>query len=199
LGNNLPSTIWRRKHEIIRYYDKLVNAYNSLYRDEQDLKIEHSLRHVNLNDSDLVLDAGCGTGFIFEYIYDCVGHLVGVDLSIRLLKVALAYIKKTGMKTVSLVCADVDYLPFRDRVFDMVFALTLLQDSPDLNLTLKEMMRATKDESTFVVSGLKKVFDEASFKQVLIQVGLEPNVLLMSEQVKDIIAVCWKRPEAKDK
>jgi ubiquinone/menaquinone biosynthesis C-methylase UbiE len=188
----LPSTIWRKKHKIIRHYDKLASVYDSLYRDEQDLKIEHSVKHVNFNASDSVLDAGCGTGFLFDHICDYVGHLVGVDLSIGLLKVALAHIKKIGMKTVSLVRADVDYLPFRDGVFDKVFALTLLQDSSDLNVTLKEMIRATKDESTFVVSGLKKVFEEASFKHILLKAGLEPNILLTSEQVKDIIAVCWK-------
>ena len=195
----MPSTIWSKKHEIIRHYDELASIYDSLYLDEQGLKIKCSLEHVNFNGSDSVLDAGCGTGFLFEYIHRQVGHLVGVDLSIGLLRVALAHVKQSGMKSVLLVRADVDYLPFKERVFDKVFALTLLQDFSDLNATLKEMMRTTKDESTFVVSGLKKVFEEACFKHILIKVGLVSNILLTSEQVKDIIAVCWKHLKAKDK
>jgi ubiquinone/menaquinone biosynthesis C-methylase UbiE len=199
LGNGLPPTVWRKKREIICHYDEIANTYDSLYRDEQDLKIENALRHVNFNGSDSILDAGCGTGFLFEHVHRHVGHLVGVDLSIGLLRVALAHVKQSGMKTVSLVRADVGYLPFKGRVFDKVFALTLIQDFAGSSVTLIKMMRTAKDESTFVITGLKKVFSEAIFKKVLTEAGLEPNILLTSEQVKDIIVVCQKHRKAKDK
>jgi ubiquinone/menaquinone biosynthesis C-methylase UbiE len=195
----LPSTVWQKKREIIRHYDELASMYDSLYRDEQDLKIEHVLKHVNFDYSDSVLDAGCGTGFLFEHVHRHVGHLVGVDLSSGLLRVALAHIKQAGMKTVSLARADVDHLPFKERVFDKVFALTLIQDFSGSSMTLRKMMRTAKEESVFVITGLKKVFSEASFKQFLHKAGLEPNILLTSEQVKDIIAVCQKHRKAKDK
>jgi len=186
----LTSTVWRKKRGTVRHYDKLASTYDSLYRDEQALKIKHILRQVSLRDSDLVLDAGCGTGFLFKYIHDQVSHLVGVDLSKGLLKVALAHAKQSGMKTVSLIRADVDFLPFKERVFDKVFALTLLQDSSKLNVTLREILRTAKDESTLTITGLKKVFSETSLKQTLTKEGLKPNILPTQEQVKDIIAVC---------
>lgn len=195
----MPSTIWHKKREIIRHYDKLASTYDSLYRDEQGLKIKYVLRHVNFNNSDLILDTGCGTGFLFKYIQGYVGQIVGVDISIGLLRVASAHIKQARMKTVFLIRADVDYLPFQEQVFNKVFALTLIQDFSDLNVTLKEIMRTAKDESIFVITGLKKIFSEASFKQVLTKAGLESNILLTSEQVKDIIAVCWRHLKAKDK
>jgi len=94
------------------------------------------------------------------------------------------------MKTVSLIRADVDFLPFKERVFDKVFALTLLQDSSKLNVTLREILRTAKDESTLTITGLKKVFSETSLKQTLTKEGLKPNILPTQEQVKDIIAVC---------
>ena len=186
----MPSTVWRKKRKIIRHYDKLASTYDSLYRDEQGLKIEHILGHISVRDSDLALDAGCGTGFLFKYIHKQVSHLVGVDLSKGLLKVALAHAKQYGMKTVSLIRADVDFLPFKERVFDKVFALTLLQDSSKLNVTLREILRTAKDESTLTITGLKKVFSETSLKQTLTKEGLKPNILPTQEQVKDIIAVC---------
>jgi len=188
----LPSTAWCKKRVIIRHYGKLASTYDTLYRDEQGLKIEHILRHVSIHDSDLALDAGCGTGFLFKYIHNHVCLIVGVDLSKGLLKVALSHIKQSGIKTISLIRADVDFLPFKEQVFDKVFALTLLQDSSKLDETLREILRTAKDESTIVVTGLKKVYSEASFKQSLTKASLESKILLTSEQVKDIIAVCWK-------
>jgi ubiquinone/menaquinone biosynthesis C-methylase UbiE len=192
-------TAWSEKRGIIRHYDKMVNIYDSLYREEQELKIKQILRHMAVHNSDLILDAGCGTGFLFEHVHKQVGHLVGVDLSKGLLRIALAHVKQAGTRNVSLVRADVDYLPFKERVFDKVFALTVLQDSSDLNMTLKEITRTTKNDSTLAVTGLKKVFTAERFKQALTEEGLEINILLTPEQVKDFIAICRRHVEAKIK
>jgi ubiquinone/menaquinone biosynthesis C-methylase UbiE len=194
----LPTT-WFEKLGIIRHYDKMANIYDSLYREEQELKIKQILRHMAVHDSDLTLDEGCGTGFLFEHIYKQGAHLVGVDLSKGLLRIALAHVRQAGTRNVSLVRADVDHLPFKERVFDKVFALTLLQDSSDLDVTLKEIIRTTKVDSMLAVTGLKKVFTEERFKQALTKEGLEINILLTPEQVKDFIAVCRMHVEAKIK
>ena len=188
-------TAWSEKRGIIRHYDKTANTYDSLYREEQELKIKQILRHMAVHDSDLILDAGCGTGFLFEHVHKQAGHLVGVDLSKGLLRIALAHVKQAGTRNVSLVRADVDHLPFKERVFDKVFALTVLQDSSDLNMTLKEITRSTKNDSTLAVTGLKKVFTEERLKQALTEEGLESFILDTPEQVKDIIAICSKRVE----
>ena len=192
-------TAWSEKRGIIRHYDKTADIYDSLYREEQEQKIKQILRHMAVHDSDLILDAGCGTGFLFEHVYKQAGHLVGVDLSKGLLRIALAHVKQAGTRNVSLVRADVDYLPFKERVFDKVFALTVLQDSSDLNMTLKEITRTTKNDSTLAVTGLKKVFTAERFKQALTEEGLEINILLTPEQVKDFIAICRRHVEAKIK
>lgn len=191
-------TAWSEKRGIVRHYDETADAYDSLYREEQELKIKEILKHMAINGSDHVLDAGCGTGFLFEHVHKQFGYLVGVDLSKGLLRIALAHVKQAGTRNVSLVQADVDHLPFKERVFDKVFALTVLQDSSDLNMTLKEITRTTKNDSTLAVTGLKKVFTEERFKQALTEEGLEINVLLTPEQVKDFIAICRRCIESKD-
>jgi len=194
----LPTT-WFEKRGIIRHYDKMANIYDSLYREEQELKIKQILRHMAVHNSDLTLDAGCGTGFLFKHVHKQGSHLVGADLSKGLLRIALAHVRQAGTRNVSLVRADVDHLPFKERVFDKVFALTLLQDSSDLDVTLKEIIRTTKVDSMLAVTGLKKVFTEEQFKQALTKEGLEINILLTPEQVKDFIAVCRMHVEAKIK
>ncbi len=185
-------TAWTKKRGIARHYDETADAYDALYRQEQEQKIHEILKHMTINGSDVVLDAGCGSGFLLENIQEQAGHVVGVDLSRGLLRIALSRVERTGMKNVSLVQADVDNLPFREHVFDEAFALTVLQDSSDYGATLKELTRTTKNNTKVAITGLKKAFTEESLKKALMKEGLEPYVLETPKQVKDVIAICRK-------
>jgi len=176
----------------MRHYDETATTYDILYKGEQEQKIREILEHITINVSDTVLDAGCGSGFLFEHVQGQVYHIIGVDLSMGLLKIAFSRAKQAGMKNVSLVQADVDNLPFREQVFDEAFALTVLQDSSDYGVTLKELTRTTKNNAEVAVTGLKKAFTEESLKKALMKEGLEPYVLETPKQVKDVIAICRK-------
>ena len=193
----MPTT-WSKKRGIIRHYDRIANIYDSLYQKEQELKIIQIMRYMFFHNSNLILDVACGTGLLFKCIHKQIDHLVGVDLSKGLLRIALAYDKQEGISNVSLVRADVDHLPFKECIFDRIFAMTFLQDSPDLNVTLKEIIRTAKDKSTLTVTGLKKVFTIKHFKQIIKEECLEINIFLALEQVKDFIAICRIRNRSKD-
>jgi ubiquinone/menaquinone biosynthesis C-methylase UbiE len=176
----------------MRHYDETATTYDTLYREEQEHKIREILKHMTIKDSDTVLDAGCGSGFLLEHIQGQAGCTVGVDLSKGLLRIALSRVRQTKMKNVSLVQADVDNLPFREHIFDEVFALTVLQDSSDYGMTLKELTRTTKNNAELTITGLKKAFTEESLKNALTKEDLKPYILDMLKQVKDIIAICRK-------
>ncbi len=184
---------WKKKRDTIRHYDRLANAYDTLYRDEQNLKIRLALEAIKVGSSDIVLDVGCGTGFLFDYIGNSVDFVVGVDLSLGLLKVAADRYKcQPKMSSICLVRGDADYLPFQKKVFDKVFMFTLLQNMIDPNKALREMVRVAKTGLTIVVTGLKKSFSEEGFNNILIEAGLKSILLISREQAKDVIAVCRK-------
>jgi len=176
----------------MHHYDKTATTYNVLYKEEQEQKIREILKHITINGSDVVLDAGCGSGFLVEHVQEQAGHIVGVDLSKGLLRIAVSRAKQAKIKNVSLVQVDVDYLPFREHVFNEAFALTVLQDSSDYDATLKELLRTTKNIAKVGVTGLKKAFSEESLKQALTKEGFESIILETSEKVKDVIAICRK-------
>ncbi|MEM2129715.1 MAG: class I SAM-dependent methyltransferase [Candidatus Bathyarchaeia archaeon] len=193
------SAAWRKKQRIIRHYNTLVDTYDTLYKEEQEQKIKHVLSHIQLQSSDLVLDAGCGTGLLFGYIYNQVSNLVGVDLSNGLLKVAMNRIKAYRMKSVSLIRADIDNLPFKEHVFDKVFAFTLLHDFSTIKMTVQEVLRTSKNESTIVLTGLKKVFSKKRFIQALREEGLKFNIIPTPPSVKDYLALFSTSHKAKNK
>jgi ubiquinone/menaquinone biosynthesis C-methylase UbiE len=185
---------WKKKRKIIRRYNDSAMVYDSLYKAEQDLKIEKALGVVKISCSDIVLDLGCGTGFLFEHISKDINFLVGFDLSRELLRLAAIRSKSLHAKNIiSLICADADYMPFRKEIFDKVFAFTVSQNIPDFSMTLQELVRVAKKDATIVITGLKKTFSRKKFFKVLNNAGLKPLIIDTEDQVRDHIAVCCKK------
>jgi len=185
----VSQNIWDKKREVLHHYDRLARIYDSLYRREQDAKIKSILKVLTVRCKDLVLDAGCGTGLLIHHLARRVGHFVGVDLSTESLKVFMERSYRLGIKrSVSLIQADVDNLPFRDNVFDKVIALTLLQNVPEPLDTLQEIIRVSKSDSEVAVTGLKKHFDEKSFNNLIGKIG-EEHIFVNSSELHDHIAI----------
>jgi ubiquinone/menaquinone biosynthesis C-methylase UbiE len=124
-----------------------------------------------------------------------VDLLIGLDISYELLKTA--YDRQKGVKNskVALVFADADYLPFRERTFDKIFAVTILQNVNPVDQTISEITRTAKNDAVIVLSGLKKVFSKEKFMEII--EGNNLNCVFLNEEEidKDIVAVCQKKTE----
>jgi len=179
---------WKEKRETIRHYDREATIYDVQYLGEQKTKIKDSLNNIRLDSNELVLDLGCGTGFLFQHIAQKVGLLVGIDVSSDALRVAKKHIK--NMQNIVLVRADADNTPFPDQIFDKVFAVTVLQNMPEPTKTIAEMKRTAKPQAIFAVTGLKKKFTKESFVDLLKRSQLKVITLNTNQQLKGHVAVC---------
>src|SRR3990170_6677080 len=113
---------WSKKRRVMRRYDQSAKVYDAQYCEEQDAKIRTAMGNLTLNRDSIVLDAGCGTGLLFERVAEKIRFTVGIDLSRGLLKEAKK--KARGYKNIALVLADADNTPFANHTFDVVFAIT---------------------------------------------------------------------------
>jgi ubiquinone/menaquinone biosynthesis C-methylase UbiE len=86
-----------------------------------------------------ILDVGCGTGLLLERLAGR-GETVGVDLSTSMLTRAARRRRATGTRA-TLVCGDVQRLPFRDDAFDSVVSTFAINAVPDLEDAFAEMLR----------------------------------------------------------
>lgn len=179
---------WDKKREVMRNYDRSAAVYDAQYAEEQNAKIKAALNHLNLEEDNLILDVGCGTGLLFEHIGESVKLLVGLDISSKILEKAKRYAKR--FPNVNIIRADADLMPFPKEVFDAVFAITLLQNTPNPNLTLQEMKRVGKHPSIIVVTGLRKEFSQKTFRKLLLKAGLGAFIMESGEQLKEYVAVC---------
>ncbi|MCD6530658.1 methyltransferase domain-containing protein [Candidatus Bathyarchaeota archaeon] len=174
---------WAAKLRTMRHYDTIAHRYDELYGDEQLTKMKLVEQEIRIEPDDVVLDVGCGTGLLFDLVAPKAKLLVGLDISSKQLKVA--YKKMKDFPNVQLVMADAEHMPFRERVFDKVIAVTLLQNLLDPERFLRESIRISKPRRECAVTALKKMFDRG--RLVSLFGKMEVDFRFLEERTKDYI------------
>jgi ubiquinone/menaquinone biosynthesis C-methylase UbiE len=178
---------WTKKREVIKHYDRIARLYYRQYAEEQKAKIDAVVPHMCLDEESFVLDAGCGAGLLFP-IASKVQSIIGVDISTKLLQEAKQYTRR--FSNAHIICADSDYLPLQNNVFNITFAITLLQNTPNPLKTLEEIKRTGKSEVTIAVTALKKEFSEKNFTKLLKKAQFRILTMKTDGELKDHIAIC---------
>ena len=175
----------RDKRSTLESYNSLGGRlYDIRYSREQTAKFDAIMTHMTPSEDDIVLDDGCGTGLLSGKLET---FAVGIDLSSRLLLTARRRLRERGQA--HLIQADADLLPFRDDVFDKVFAVTLIQNVPRPLRTLLEIKRVARARSSIAVTALKKYIDSEGFRELLDESGLALRTLIEDEKLKDWLAI----------
>ena len=100
---------------------------------------------------DLILDAGCGEGFIsivLEHVYGC--RVVGLDADCEILSLGIS--RKKGGGGNSWLIGDVTRLPFGEAVFDGVVCSEVLEHLDDDLAAVRELGRVLKPGGTLAVT-----------------------------------------------
>ena len=179
---------WSKKRSVMRRYNLTAQIYDERYREEQDAKYKAALEGLRIKSNSVVLDVGCGTGLFFNSVADLAEMVVGADVSRELLLLA----KKQGRDSgnVLLVLADADHLPFKQQVFDFVFAFTVLQNMPKPEETLKEFTISAKRQARFVVTGLKAAIPLETLGAIVKAAGLQVIALKDNETLRCNVVTC---------
>ncbi|HUR33659.1 MAG TPA: ubiquinone/menaquinone biosynthesis methyltransferase [Vicinamibacterales bacterium] len=89
-----------------------------------------------------VLDLATGTGDIGYLLHDAGAHVVGLDLTLRMIQLARA--KRANRARPAFLAGDMSALPFAPATFDLVTTGYGLRNVPDLALSLREIARVLK-------------------------------------------------------
>ncbi|MCK4381876.1 MAG: methyltransferase domain-containing protein [Candidatus Lokiarchaeota archaeon] len=152
-----------KKKIIIEKYNSTSSFYDDRYRKIQNEKFELLFKNTNFNCKTL-LDAGCGTGLLFEDISSLNDNnlgrtlrYIGIDISWKMLKHFYNKTKKiTNKVNTNLILGDIENLPFRVDKFNLIFSITSLQNLHDLKKGLKELIRVGKENTALKLSILRK-------------------------------------------
>ena len=89
-----------------------------------------------------ILDAGCGAGRFLDVVAEAEAEVVGLDISSA---VDAARDNLRGRPHVHVVQASLYEMPFRDRVFDGVYCIGVIQHTPDPLASVRALPRVLKD------------------------------------------------------
>ena len=109
------------------------------------------LRVVAPRRTDVVLDLGCGVGRLTVPVASRCRHVVGVDVSAKMIEAARALVARSGSANVDLFHAPSLPLPLADARFDKAFTCWTLAHMSDDRLvaTIADVRRSLKDGGLF--------------------------------------------------
>jgi ubiquinone/menaquinone biosynthesis C-methylase UbiE len=100
---------------------------------------EHALRHTGVGQGRRVLDVGCGPGGFCRQAADARAAVAGIDASQAHIEIA-----RERVPAGSFDVADMQFLPYEDRSFDVVTGFNSIQYAADPVAALREARRVTK-------------------------------------------------------
>ncbi|MDD1776556.1 MAG: methyltransferase domain-containing protein [Candidatus Helarchaeota archaeon] len=176
------------KKDIQSRYNATAEGYDRRYRDIQTRKYQLIFKSISIEPTKKVLDIGCGTGNLFSFLKNIQNEKYGIDFSWDSLKKVQTRVNKDC--TIQIICGDVENLPFQKDKFDLVLAITTLQNLPDPKKSLEEMKTVCKQDGLIVLSFLKKKFTKEDTQILLNETQLIPHQIINDESCEDLIVIC---------
>ena len=103
----------------------------------------------------VLLDVPVGTGVFTASLYRCYpsATIIGVDISMNMLRKAKARFREQGVENVHLIKADAAHLPVDETAADMVLSMNGWHAFVDKQGTAAEMHRVLRKEGTLIACG----------------------------------------------
>jgi ubiquinone/menaquinone biosynthesis C-methylase UbiE len=165
-------------------YDQTAWIYDQRYREIQEEKYRTLLSKIAFKKTDLILDAGCGTGILLEKITQ-KHTAVGLDFSKKMLRIARSKIKSSN-----LIRADLNSLPFKDKVFSKILGVTVMQNIEHPQIVVREIARTLKKKGLTALSTLKKKSTKKEIQELVENAGLKAKEIY--EVSEDIVIIAHK-------
>lgn len=147
--HDLDSGIFQGRYvnfKLGRFTDEFIYGRYQIFEEvKKDLK--------RLKPNSKVLDLGCGTGHLSQYIKDMGFEVIGLDPSLKMLEFA-----KNNFGDISFEEGISARLPFEDNKFDYVVSIEVLRylNPKDVEESYKEISRVLKPLGFFNVTHVNK-------------------------------------------
>lgn len=168
-----------------KFWDSIAKNFDKSEKrfDQIHIKtIENTKKY--LNDSDIVLDYGCGTGTKALELVEKVKIIQGIDISSKMIEAAKRKVDERKIENVEFSHATLFDTSYESESFDVVLAFNILHLLENSQRAIKKITELLKSGGLFIASTpclkekmkfLNKV--EFSFFLFLSKLGLIPKML----------------------
>ncbi|MBI3035120.1 methyltransferase domain-containing protein [Candidatus Woesearchaeota archaeon] len=132
------------------FYPDKINSISE--KKAQELMHELLAKRLNVKSNQLILDAGCGQGFVSAYLakkFNC--RIIGITIVPFEVHKAKRLAEKLNVSNVEYRLMDYSNTNFEDNKFDSIYAIESFVHSPDANATLGEFLRILKPDGKLAI------------------------------------------------
>ncbi len=125
------------------------------------------IQHFNIKSKNIplkninILDIGCGGGLISVPMKRLGANVVGIDASLKNIKVAKIYSKKNNLQ-IKYICSSPEKLKIKKK-FDVLLMLEIVEHVNDINLFIKQSSKFLKKNGLMFVATLNKTLKSYIF------------------------------------
>ena len=177
------------------------NASKNYDNTEERFEYIHSKSRENtkkyLNDSDIVLDFGCGTGTTSCELSSHVKQIHAIDISPKMIEIAKEKAIFNKVENVNFEHGEIFDEKYEKESFDKIIAFNMLHTVPDSQLVLNKIYELLKSEGLFI-SITPCLRDKMSFPvsiqillvRIMCKIGIIPVPIrrLKSIELDDLLA-----------
>ena len=124
----------------------------------------------------LVLECGCGTGQLTHFLQLNNNHVLGVDMSLSSLKLAIDHKLRNGLSRSSFAQMDLFNLALKDNVFDVAIAHGVLHHTFDARRAFSKVVRKVKPGGIVMVGLYNRYARVATWLRSKVIGFLGPNI-----------------------
>lgn len=144
-----------------RIYTVMSDSYHGLdgYNPNADMGLGCGIptEFADISLGDTVLDLGSGAGndcFVARAAVGESGRVIGVDFSSAMIEKARRNALKMGLDNIEFVCGDIENIPLKTGVADVVLSNCVLNLVPDKKKAFAEIYRMLKPGGHFCISDI---------------------------------------------
>ena len=119
-------------------YDRTEERFEGIHSKSRESAMKH------LNDEDVVLDYGCGTGTTSCDIAHLVKAVQGIDISSGMIEIARKKAEAGGIENANFTHADIFDEAYKADSFDVILAFNVLHTVPDPERAVRRMHELLK-------------------------------------------------------
>jgi ArsR family transcriptional regulator len=142
-----------RAKETVRFFNSIAEDWEKLKREIIGSADLNQLILKNIPDSNTIVDLGCGTGDLLDFLKEKANRLIGVEKSPKMLEKARRRFAGSE-KNIDLRIGELEHLPLREGEADLAVVNMVLHHLPDPTKALQEVHQVLKKGDFFIIVDL---------------------------------------------
>jgi ubiquinone/menaquinone biosynthesis C-methylase UbiE len=123
-------------------------------------KTRELFRDFPINDTDTVLDVGCGLGYNLKFCAQYAAKSIGIDIDPTRVKATDDLLRNSGIKNFKVITSDGNPLPLDSASVDKIVCTEVLEHVDDPMVSMRELVRVGKPGALYMLSAPGQLSEE---------------------------------------